>query len=110
MWADTFHAGLRNSAETTALIAAARAANCNAVFVEVRKRGDAYYRNGFEPVATDVVAGFDPLADLIARGHTGTPRVEVHAWLVVYNIWNNQTTPPTQPTHPYNLHPDWPTG
>ena len=107
MWVDTFHAGLRDSTETTALIAAARAAKCNAVFVEVRKRGDAYYRNGIEPTAADVAAGFDPLADLILRGHTGTPRVEVHAWVVTYNIWNNETAAPTQPTHPYNLHPDW---
>ena len=107
MWADTFHAGLRNNTETTALIAAARAANCNAVVVEVRKRGDAYYRNGLEPTATDVAAGFDPLADLISRGHTGTPRVEVHAWIVTYNIWNSENTPPSQSTHPYNLHPDW---
>jgi uncharacterized lipoprotein YddW (UPF0748 family) len=110
MWADTFHAGLRNSSETSALIAAARAANCNAVVVEVRKRGDAYYRNGLEPVATDVAAGFDPLADLITKGHDtsgGGQRIEVHAWFVTYNIWNNQTTPPSQPTHPYNLHPEW---
>jgi uncharacterized lipoprotein YddW (UPF0748 family) len=110
LWADTFHAGLRNSSETTALIAAARAANCNAVVVEIRKRGDAYYRNGLEPVATDVAAGFDPLADLITRGHDtsgGEQRIEVHAWFVTYNIWNNQTTPPSQPTHPYNLHPEW---
>src|SRR5687767_10485608 len=81
-WADTFHAGLRNSNETSALVAAARAANCNALFVEVRKRGDAYYRNGLEPVATDVAAGFDPLADLIAKAHSGTERLEVHAWMV----------------------------
>ena len=54
IWADAFHAGLRNSTETSALIAAARSAKCNAVVVEVRKRGDAYYRNGLEPVATDV--------------------------------------------------------
>ena len=110
MWADTFHAGLRNSSETTALIAGARAANCNAVVVEIRKRGDAYYRNGLEPVATDVAAGFDPLADLIAKGHDtsgGNPRIEIHAWFVTYNIWNNQNTSPSQPTHPYNLHPDW---
>lgn len=107
LWADAFHAGLRNSTETSALIAAARAAKCNAVVVEIRKRGDAYYRNGLEPVATDVASGFDPLGDLITKGHTGTPRIEVHAWIVTYNIWNNQTTPPTQPTHPYNLHPDW---
>ena len=107
MWADTFHAGLRNSTETAALIAAARAANCNAVFVEVRKRGDAYYRNGLEPTATDVAAGFDPLADLIQRGHTGSPRIEIHAWIVSFNIWNLETTAPSQPTHPFNLHPDW---
>ncbi len=107
LWADTFHAGLRNSSETSALIAAARTAKCNAVVVEVRKRGDAYYRNGLEPVAFDVEAGFDPLADLIQKGHGGSPRIEVHAWLVTYNIWNSQNSSPVQPTHPYNLHPDW---
>ena len=107
MWADTFHAGLRNGTETSALIAAARAANCNAVIVEVRRRGDAYYRNGLEPVATDVAPGFDPLADLIQKGHGGTPRIEVHAWIVAYNIWNDEDDPPPQPTHPFNLHPDW---
>lgn len=107
LWADAFHAGLRNSTETAALIAAARTANCNAVFVQVRKRGDAYYRGGLEPTAIDVAAGFDPLADLIQRGHTGSPRIEVHAWIVSYNIWNQQLSPPSQPTHPYNLHPDW---
>jgi uncharacterized lipoprotein YddW (UPF0748 family) len=110
MWADTFHAGLRNSSETSALIAAARAANCNAVMVEIRRRGDAYYQNGLEPVATDVAAGFDPLADLITKGHDtsgGEQRIEVHAWFVTYNIWNYETIPPSQPTHPYNLHPEW---
>jgi uncharacterized lipoprotein YddW (UPF0748 family) len=107
MWVDAFHAGLRTSSETSAVIAAARAAKCNAVVVQVRKRGDAYYRNGLEPVAVGVASGFDPLADLIQKGHTGTPRVEVHAWIVSYNIWNNQNTPPSQSTHPYNLHPDW---
>ena len=113
LWADTFHAGLRNSSETTALIAAARSAKCNAVVVEVRKRGDAYYRNGLEPPATqinDANPNFDPLADLITKGHNtsgGAQRIEVHAWIVSYNIWNDVDTPPTQPTHPYNLHPDW---
>lgn len=107
LWVDAFHAGLRNATETSAVIAAARAANCNAVVVEVRKRGDAYYQNGLEPVAIDVTQGFDPLADLIQKGHSGSERIEIHAWLVTYNIWNNQSTPPTQSTHPYNLHPDW---
>jgi uncharacterized lipoprotein YddW (UPF0748 family) len=110
LWADTFHAGMRNSSEVTALVNAARAGNCNAVVVEVRKRGDAYYRNGLEPVATDVAAGFDPLADLVAKAHNtsgGKARIEVHAWMVTYNIWGSQNTAPSQPTHPFNLHPEW---
>lgn len=108
MWADAFHSGFFNSSQTTDLVAAARAANCNAIVVEVRKRGDAYYQNGLEPVATNVSPQtFDPLADLIQKAHTGSPRIEIHAWIVAYNIWGSQATPPTQPTHPYNLHPDW---
>lgn len=108
LWVDAFHNGYFNSTQTTALIADARAAKCNAIIVEVRKRGDAYYQGGIEPVATNVSPQtFDPLADLIQKGHTGSPRIEVHAWVVAYNIWGSQNTPPAQPTHPYNLHPAW---
>jgi uncharacterized lipoprotein YddW (UPF0748 family) len=56
-WVDAFHAGLRNATEARQVIADARAGGFNAVFVQVRKRGDAYYRNGLEPVATDVGRG-----------------------------------------------------
>jgi uncharacterized lipoprotein YddW (UPF0748 family) len=110
LWADTFHAGMRNSAEVSQMVADARAGNFNAVIVEVRKRGDAYYNSNFEPKATDVSPqSFDPLADLVAKAHNTSngPRIEVHAWIVTYNIWNNETTLPPQTTHPYRLHPDW---
>lgn len=110
LWADAFHAGLRNASEVSAYVNAARTGNMNALFPQVRKRGDAYYRGGLEPVATGVAAGFDPLADMVAKAHDtsgGKQRLEVHAWLVTYNIWNNQNSPPSQPTHPYNLHPEW---
>ncbi len=108
-WADTFHPALRTPAEVDALVAEARAARFNALFVEVRKRGDAYYASRFEPRASDVQSGFDPLAYLLARAHdeNAGPRLEVHAWIVTYNIWNRQSTPPPQATHPYRLHPDW---
>lgn len=108
LWADAFHDGMKTSSQVTQLVAGARAANLNAVFVQVRKRGDAYYNSTLEPKAADVSPqSFDPLADLIAKANTGGPRIEVHAWIVTYNIWNNQKTPPPQQTHPYNLHPDW---
>jgi uncharacterized lipoprotein YddW (UPF0748 family) len=108
LWVDTFNAGMRNASEVSALVANARAGNFNAVFVEVRKRGDAYYNSAFEPKATDVSPqSYDPLADLIAKAHSGGPRIEVHAWITTYLIWNRQTIAPTQPTHPFTLHPEW---
>ena len=55
-WVDAFHAGLRNATEARQVIADARTGGFNAVFVQVRKRGDAYYRNGLEPVAADPTA------------------------------------------------------
>lgn len=108
LWADTFHAGMRTAGEVSAMVNQARAANCNAIIVEVRKRGDAYYNSTIEPKATDVSPqSFDPLADLITKAHTGGPRVEVHAWITTYLIWNSLATAPASPNHPYNLHPEW---
>jgi uncharacterized lipoprotein YddW (UPF0748 family) len=100
---------MRTAAEVTQLVAEARAANFNAVIVEVRKRGDAYYNSSFEPKAADVAADFDPLAELLRQAHSTSagPRLEVHAWIVTYNIWNNQTNLPPQANHPFRLHPDW---
>ncbi len=108
-WVDTFHPALRTPAEVDALVAQARAANFNALFVEVRKRGDAYYHSRYEPRATDVQAGFDPLGYLLQRAHNAAlgPRLEVHAWIVTYIIWNSRTALPAQPNHPFRLHPDW---
>jgi uncharacterized lipoprotein YddW (UPF0748 family) len=110
LWVDAFHSGLRTPAEVSAVVAAARAKNVNAVFAQVRKRGDAYYRGGLEPVAAEVAPDFDPLADLIAKAHDtggGGARLEVHAWLVTYNIWNRETAEPVQPDHPFRRFPDW---
>lgn len=36
-WADAFHSGFTNSAQVTQMIADTRAANCNALIVQVRK-------------------------------------------------------------------------
>ena len=43
LWVDTFHPALRTATEVRQLVADARAGGFNAVLVEVRKRGDAYY-------------------------------------------------------------------
>jgi uncharacterized lipoprotein YddW (UPF0748 family) len=48
-WADAFHSGFTNRAEVAQLMADVCAVN--AVVVEVRKRGDAYYESNLEPKA-----------------------------------------------------------
>src|SRR5881409_3789612 len=108
LWVDTFHSGIKSSSQITALVNDLRAGNFNAVVPEIRKRGDAYYNSLYEPRASDMTST-NSLAELIATAHNTSagPRIEVHPWIVAFNIWNNQTNPPAEANHPYNLHPDW---
>ena len=107
-WVDAFHPGFKSPAQVTQLIADVRAAHCNAIIVEVRKRGDTYYNSKIEPLAAEITPGFDPLADLIAKAHDTSKgqRLEVHAWIVAYPVWDNKTVG-APPKHPYSLHRDW---
>lgn len=110
LWVDAFNPGLRSSNEVRQVVADARAGGFNALFVQVRKRGDAYFRGGPEPIAADVAAGFDPLAELIRQSQdtsAGKRRIQVHAWIVAYNIWNQRTTLPSQANHPYRTRASW---
>ena len=110
LWVDSFHPGLRNRREIRQLVADARAGNFNALIVEVRRRGDAFYNSRYEPKATDITPpDFDPLAELIALAHltNSGPPLQVHAWIVAYNIWDDRRTLPTQANHPYRQHRDW---
>src|SRR5438128_11229862 len=69
-WADAWHEGFQSAGEVSNLISNVRAANCNAVFVQVRKRGDAYYQGSpFEPAAKAVKPDFDPLGEIIREAH-----------------------------------------
>ncbi len=110
-WVDAFRPGMKSASEVAQLVANARRANVNTLVVQVRRRGDAYYESALEPKATDVTpATWDPLAELLRLAHDttgGKPRLDVHAWIVTYNIWNRQTNVPTQPTHPYRVRPGW---
>jgi len=65
------------------LVADAHRANLNALIVQVRKAGDAYFNRSDEPRAADIIgpADFDPLAYVIKLAHAAVPRIEVHAWL-----------------------------
>lgn len=107
LWVDTWHEGILSPDQTTELVNTAADANYNAIIVEVRKNGDAYYLSAYEPWATNIAEpGYDPLADLIAKAHARG--IEVHAWLVTYRIWHyDRVARPAPSNHVITLHPEW---
>jgi uncharacterized protein (TIGR03437 family) len=105
-WIETFNTSINNHADVVSIINNVRLANCNAVFVQVRRRGDSWYLNSLEPPADRVAItpGFDPLADLITEAHANG--IEVHAFVIIGAIWNSDPTtrPPENPNHVFNKH------
>src|SRR5262249_34975885 len=106
LWVDAFHDGFKTPEQVDRLVAWARSANLNALFVEVRRRGDAYYLKSFEPRTEDpgLTPGFDALQYLIERAHQGPQRLQVHAWLATLPIWLQRDTPPQAANHVFNTH------
>ncbi len=102
---DAFHDGFKTPAQVDELVNWARSANLNALFVQVRRRGDAYYLKSFEPRSEDpdLAPNFDALQYLIDKAHNGPTRLQVHAWLATLPIWWKRDTPPVAPNHVFNL-------
>ncbi len=110
LWVDVFHPGLRTRDEVDTMLQAARTANINALFVQVRKACDAYYDSRVEPKNPAVAGGFDPLQYLIRRAHDtsgGNQPIEVHAWLVTYRCRMPNDDLWRDPRHVYQRHPEW---
>ena len=109
VWVDAWGAGFLTATQAQKLIADCRAYNFNAVFVQMRRRGDAFYipqAPNLEPRTTAISSGYDALATLIQAAHTGTPRIEVHCWVTSNLIWSG-ANPPSQSTHVFNRHPEY---
>jgi len=102
-WVDAFHAGFKSAAEVEQLVEDAVAARANAIFVQMRRRGDVYFLKSLEPPAEDAAysPGFDALDYLLLRAHARG--IEVHAWFVVSRLWSS-TAPPKDPRHAFNQH------
>jgi uncharacterized lipoprotein YddW (UPF0748 family) len=93
LWVDAFHDGIKSRTQIEKLVADAHRANINALIVQVRKRGDAYFNQADEPRAKDIVGprAFDPLAYVIQLAHAASPRIEVHAWLNTFFVGDTST-------------------
>ncbi len=89
------------------LVQAAADNGFNTLIVQIRGRGDAYYRSRVEPRAVelkDQPLTFDPLAVTLTEAHKRG--LKVHGWINT-NLLANLDALPTDPAHVYNKHPEW---
>lgn len=112
VWITRFAYSTRAGLE--AIIDRAASANMNAVFIQIRGEGDAYYRSSHEPWArrlTGVLGrdpGWDPLQVALDRGRMHG--MEVHAYFNVLSAWSaSQPLPAAEGTvqHALYTHPEW---
>ena len=105
-WVDTFNTNLNNHTDVVTVVNNAKAAKANAIFVQVRRRGDSWYLNSLEPPGdrVPIQPGFDPLQDVINTAHA--EGIEVHAFVIMSAIWGRAPNlfPPENPNHAFNLH------
>lgn len=96
-WVDAWGAGFLNQSQVDTLLGEPgtstagriRDANCNAVFVQVRRNFDACYPSSMgEPFMSGLTPStFNALQAMIAAAHDttgGKKRIEVHAWIVTF--------------------------
>jgi uncharacterized lipoprotein YddW (UPF0748 family) len=89
------------------MVESAKAGGFNTIIVQIRGRGDAYYRGRYEPRAVelkDQPISFDPLAVTLAEARKNG--LKVHAWLNT-SLLANLDSLPDDPAHVYNKHPEW---
>ena len=102
-WVDGFNDGFKTPAQCDLLLRRLRAMHANAVFVQMRKRADAYYQSHYEGWALDDPSQFDALAYLCAHAHeAGKPRIQVYAWINAAAVGGNASAGALT-----RLHPEW---
>lgn len=105
MWVSAWENGCLTPEQVDETIELARKANLNALFIQVRKAGDSYYKSAYEPKAENLRdPNFDMLAYAIKKGHASG--LEIHAWINTYKIWQGNRRPKS-PDHVFNRHPEW---
>jgi len=95
-----------------AILDTLKKANMNTVVLQVRPRGNAFYRSSYEPWAAELTGtlgqypGWDPLQFALQEAHKRG--LELHAWFNVYKVWSGSAPPPFSiPQHVVYAHPEW---
>ena len=112
-WVETFNTRLGTRADIDRVINAAVDSKANALFAQVRRRGDSWYLDTLEPLTQVAGVGepvngtwtLDPLQYLIEQAHANG--IEVHAFVIIGAIYNAHPTItglPADPKHVFNQH------
>ena len=97
---------LASPAGIIAAVDMAKSSGFNTLLVQVRGRGDAYYKSRHEPRAPVLAkqpASFDPLEMILERAHRAG--LQVHAWVNVNLV--SDAAPPAARKHIVYVHPEW---
>lgn len=100
-------ATLTSPASIETMVRAAVTGGFNTLLVQVRARGEAYYRSTIEPRASDLdaqPASFDPLATTLQAAKAAGLRV--HAWVNVNFVASAKSLPHSR-DHVITRHPEW---
>ena len=106
-WVDTFRTPFATRADVDRIVEAASESNANALFVQVRRRGDAWYLDAAEPLAEAMDGTFDPLRALLDAAHVRG--IEVHAFVIVGAIFRGdpKSSPLPRDSHHVFLQHFW---
>ncbi len=108
VWVDAWGTGFLNGAQVDNLVNHCRTYNFNAVIVQMRRRGDAFYMPqapNLEPRTTALASGYDALQDLITKCNSGSPKIEVHCWTPTHLVGDSGSV--GNANHVMNLHPEY---
>lgn len=106
VWVHTWQPGMLSPEEVEDTVRWAKDSRMNALILQARRVGDAYYKSAYEPLASNIKAdtGFDPLGYALKSCRDSD--LEVHAWFNVYRVWT-QPDKPAPAGHVLSLHPEW---
>ncbi|MBA4150529.1 MAG: immunoglobulin domain-containing protein [Verrucomicrobia bacterium] len=107
VWVDAWGTGFLNATQVNNLVSHCRTYNFNAVIVQMRRRGDAFYMPqapNLEPRTTALAANFDALQDLINKCNTGGNKIEVHCWIPTQLVGDSGSV--NNLNHVMNVRPD----
>lgn len=114
----------RSEADVRRIIDEVASLGITDVIWQVRGQADAFYESKLEPWGIELTRPLaaarpnekpsptsaptqppcDPLLVAVQAAHA--KKLRIHAWFNVMPLWKG-TTPPADPSHPYNAHPSW---